>query len=174
MVRMCGEQPINSHAQTIWWNSDFRFFHPSQVSCKWWTNSKTQFHWILWAGMLSKKQNEKYMLFHRGSNPKFMVSVFTESVSRRVTISVSMSVPSGADFFRPFIGPEVTWLVPGLSLALRSHDQQRWRKFPLPPYTLCTSVWHQKGLFSRNSTLNRQKKKEEIGGATAAPPPLPA
>ena len=42
---------------------------------------------------------------------------------------------------------------------------------PLPPplYTLYTIDWHQKGLFSRISTLNRSQKVE-IRGADPLPP----
>ena len=42
------------------------------------------------------------------------------SVSHHVRVSVCVSAPSGAVFFRPLIGPQVIWSVPGLSLVLPS------------------------------------------------------
>ena len=39
----------------------------------------------------------------------------------------------------------------------------------LPPHTLYTSDWHQKGIFSRNYTLKRQEKGD-LGGSKPAPP----
>ena len=80
---------------------------------------------------MTKQSNSELFSPTRPSGPSW-------SESRHVRVFVIVFVclsPSNAIFSSPLIGPQVTWTDPGLSLALRSHDQitaSYWSTLPRP------------------------------------------